>query len=136
MVRKHKRKTVALAFLAVTLVAILIGHPHCPGNRTTGDEDRSIILAGHTFPVQDVAFSPDGTILTSVACYLGATQTGMEVAAWDVVAGNPVREIIEYPARPHGLAFDPGGRLLATAGQDRSVGVWDAGGPHVWRRLG
>jgi WD40 repeat protein len=135
MARKINRKPVALGFLAVSLAAILLGHPHCLGDRTSGDEDRSITLAGHKYPVRAVAFSPDNTTLTSVACYLGATKTGVELAAWDVGSGKPVRECIEYPDAPHGLAFDPGGRMLAAAGQDQSLRLWYTG-PQVWRWLG
>jgi dipeptidyl aminopeptidase/acylaminoacyl peptidase len=135
MSRRKRRRLLVAGLLTVALAAILIGHPHCPGNRTSGDGNRGITLAGHKYPVQAVAFSPDSITLSSVACYLGATQTGVELAAWGVGSDKPVRECIEYPDAPRGLAFDPGGRMLAAAGQDQSLWVWDTGS-HVWRWLG
>jgi WD40 repeat protein len=60
----------------------------------------------------------------------------VEVAAWDVETGHPVRQCIEYPDAPLCLAFDRGGRAFAAAGQDRSLWVWETAWPHARRRLG
>ena len=112
------------------LVAVLSSCLHDLGKRPGQDQDRCTILEGHTFPVQALAFSSDSATLTSVACYLWATHSGMEVAAWDVETRHPSRPGIVYPDAPSGLALDPGGSTLAAVRQDRSLWVGDTARPH------
>jgi WD40 repeat protein len=134
MSRSKKRKLVAIGSLALVCLTVLFSCLRERDSRAV--EERPMVLARHKFPVQALAFGPDGATLTSAACYLRATHSGLEVAAWDVGTGHPVRPCIEYPDAPICLAFDRGGRALAAAGQDRSLWVWETAGPKSWRRLG
>ena len=136
MSRRNRRNLLVAGLPAALLVAVLSSCLHWLGKRLGQDKDRCTILEGHKFPVQALAFSSDSATLISVACYLRATHTGMEVAAWDVGTSNSLRQCILYPDSPSGLALDPVGRTLAAARQDRSLWLGDTARPHSWRRLG
>ena len=86
-------------------------------------------LSGHTGPVWDVAYSPDGQHLASVS------EDG-SWRLWDANTGKQVRNIVgfvsrggalvEMPSAPvHALAFSPNGSELITAQLDNRAKVWD-----------
>jgi WD40 repeat protein len=74
------------------------------------------ILKGHRSgqPVRNVAFSPDGKKLASVA-------RDRTIRLWDIEAGTSTVAPAASPA--HGLAFAPDGKELAWSGG--SVHLWD-----------
>ena len=83
-----------------------------------------LALEGHIYRVTSAVFNPDGTRLASASI----DQT---VKLWDVATGQEMltlkRPNVGYSpyARSTGLAFSPGGTLLA-AGSGAKVKVWDA----------
>jgi WD40 repeat protein/tRNA A-37 threonylcarbamoyl transferase component Bud32 len=82
-------------------------------------------------PVQSLAFSPDGRWLAVAHGDRGEEQLldyGAQV--WDAAGGKPVCWFLGHERPVQGIAFRPGGPgrngdLLATAGADRTVKVWD-----------
>jgi WD40 repeat protein len=79
------------------------------------------LAAGHSGPVNDVAFSPDGRRLASVG------DDGV-VKIWNTTTGG---ELLTLPHSSAGLpvysvAFSPSGDRLATAGFDQIAKIWDA----------
>lgn len=89
-----------------------------------GDRVRSV--EAHSRWIRDVAASPDGAIVASVA-------DDMACRLWDASTGTLIRELHGHEAMtPHGYpsmlfacAFDPDGRFLATADKVGHIVVWE-----------
>jgi hypothetical protein len=95
MSRSKKWKLLLIGSLTLALPAALLGLRHRTGSRASADPAR--VLEGHRFPVQALAFSPDGDTLTLAACYfLSPDERGVpvEVAVWEVGSGKR----LEHPA--------------------------------------
>jgi WD40 repeat protein len=142
MSRRKRRILPVTGLLAVSLAAVLISCLQLRWKPPSGGGFPSLTLQGHSFPVQALAFGPDGITLTSVECDLGVTHAGVEVAVWDVRTGSLVTKHLEYPGplrcRP-ALALD-GRRLAATVGEDATAGdrevvLWDVAPWRERRRL-
>lgn len=68
-------------------------------------------------PITDLAFSPDGKLLITVAHGIES-----QVIVWDVASEKPIRELPQRNV--HCALFSPNGKILATAG--RRLKLWEA----------
>jgi WD40 repeat protein len=107
-------------------------HPSQLHGPTAGcrEEQRGTVLKGHRFPVQGLAFGPDGTTLISAASYLNIPVSGGQVVAWDVETGTRLSTRTEPLSSLSCLAFAPDGQHLAAA-QARSLWLWDTPDSHA-----
>jgi hypothetical protein len=79
-----------------------------------------LTLRGHTGPVRDGAFSPDGKRLVT-ASYDGTAKV------WDAESGKELLTLRGHSDGVYSVAFSPDGMRVATASGDGTAKVWDAG---------
>ena len=74
------------------------------------------LLVGHTQPVYDLAFSPDGRLIA-------AWSDDHYTRLWNRASGQEVKRL-DHTSKVNGVAFSPDGRVVATASGD-GIRVWD-----------
>src|SRR5512145_760565 len=72
-----------------------------------------VIQAGHTKPINTVAFSPDGRWLAS-----GGKDDTIKI--WDTSTGYVLRTLYAHSSNVNAIAVSPDGKLLASASGDRT----------------
>jgi WD40 repeat protein len=75
-------------------------------------------LRGHSGPVQDVVFSPDGRRILS-----GSQDRTMIL--WDWETGQMIRRFVGDGGWVLSVAFSPDGRRALSGGEDRVIRLWD-----------
>jgi WD40 repeat protein len=93
------------------------------------------ILAGHRYPVQLLAFSPDGGTLTATAYFRTGAMRKVQVTDWDVRARRVTARRTPYLGPGHCLTLAGRRRTLAAAGDDGTVWLSDADRPAARRSL-
>ena len=78
-------------------------------------------LRGHSAPVKDIAFHPDGELIASCSA-------DTSIKLWKIGAG-PAAEtasLVGHSGSVEALAWHPDGSSLASGGADGSIRLWDA----------
>jgi eukaryotic-like serine/threonine-protein kinase len=91
----------------------------------------AMALQSNTGPVSRVQFSPDGRYL---AADLGGKADASLIRLWDAATGQLVQSLAGHRGQIPGLAFDPTGERVASAGADGTVRVWAVPGGQETRR--
>ena len=85
-------------------------------------------LVGHTDGIQEVSFSPDGTLLAS-----GSRDNSIRL--WDVREGGVIKILEERESWPMAVRFSPDGRVLAGAYSDGAIHLWDIATRKLTRQI-
>lgn len=82
-------------------------------------------FAGHSRPTNSVIVHPDGETAISIS---GGRAVGKnELIVWEFETGETLATVEAHEAKVTALAVSHDGRLIATASQDKSVAIWNAG---------
>jgi len=81
-------------------------------------DETQATLRGHTKPIWNVCFSPDGKRIASASW----DQTAK---VWDADTGQELLTLKGHKDSVWGVCFSPDGKRLASASGDRTVKVWD-----------
>jgi WD40 repeat protein len=131
------KKGMSLSWGASLLALVLLFLYACfPGKQSKRLDDPITTLRGHRFPVQALAFSPDGNTLTTVACLLNDPREEMELLTWDLDKGSRRTGPTELPGQTLCLAFSRDGKALAAMAGGGTVRVWDTSARTERRRFG
>ena len=84
----------------------------------TATDQTVAVLTAHTRQVQDLAYSPDSTLLATAS--IDGT-----ARIWDARTGQELREL-DHPDAVNNVAFSPDGKSVATFDFDGTIRIWDA----------
>lgn len=89
-------------------------------------------MRGKSAAFRSVAFSPDGQLIAAgsalVDGHRGASteeESRFEVFLWNTMSGELKQALPGHTGAISALAFSPNGSLLASAGRDRTLKIWD-----------
>ncbi|MCY4464717.1 MAG: WD40 repeat domain-containing protein [Chloroflexi bacterium] len=86
-------------------------------------------LRGHSAPVKDIAFHPDGQLIASCSA-------DTRIKLWKIAAQSIAESatLAGHPGSVEALAWHPDGSSLASGGADGSIRLWDAA-TGAWQAL-
>jgi WD40 repeat protein len=85
-------------------------------------------LRGHTQPITQIAWSPDGRLLASCS----ADRT---IRLWDTQTALLLHTLSGHSDEVNSVAWSADGRLLASASNDQTIRLWDAQSTHLLHTL-
>lgn len=126
------------AYLSLGLIAGLAGYVHAQAAPPTaplpvGATARlGSARIAHGQSASALALSPDGTILASASAdqnyrvNVGGA-VDHSICLWELATGRQLHHLAGHTNGATNLVFSPDGKLLASAGRDTMIKVWDAG---------
>ena len=75
-------------------------------------------LDGHRFAVEDIAYSPDGTLIAS-------TSRDQTIRLWNAVEFTPIAILRQHESWVYEISFSADGKRLFSTGRDGRICVWN-----------
>jgi WD40 repeat protein len=89
--------------------------------------DARIVSPAHKYPIRELRFSPDSTVLASA----GGDNV---VKLWAAQTGTLIRTLEGHESDVYGLRFESDGKTLVTGSRDETIRLWDvASGTEIGR---
>ncbi len=89
---------------------------------------RLYVLDGHTGSVNNVVYSPSGSVLATASEDGGIEPRGQHtIALWNPSNGEKIRTLDGHFADVYSIAISPDGSRLASGGYDQVLRIWDVG---------
>lgn len=85
------------------------------------------VLEGHESGVNEVRYSPDGTLLASAS-------DDTRIILWDAASGAIVGELQGHSAAVARVVFSPDGNVVASASEDGTLRLWDVASGAIIRQ--
>lgn len=82
-------------------------------------------MRGHTGPVYNASFSPDGK-------YIVTASDDNTAAVWEAGTGKKIAELRGHTGPVYSASFSPNGRWVVTASDDNTAAVWET---RTWTRI-
>jgi eukaryotic-like serine/threonine-protein kinase len=75
---------------------------------------------GHSMPIRDVAFSPDGTRIATAS-------HDTTIKLWNAESGQEINTLWGNQGGVDKVVFSPDGTRIASTGSDKTITIWEAG---------
>ena len=115
----HKRSVVSLCFLGINSTTLVSAS--YDGTIKLWDSDTGECLKTldcHSGAIEDIALSPDGSILASAG-------NETVVRLWNIKTGECLKTLQGHSRWVFSVAFSPDGNLLASGSEDETIKLWD-----------
>lgn len=94
-------------------------------NPTASSNISSTVLSGHSGPVTELAWSPDGKLLASSSGDFSSSDFSVRLWKSD---GTPMATLSGHSGPVSALAWSPDGKFLASGSQDHTIRLWKSDG--------
>lgn len=123
----HKRKVSALAYSPDGALLASGGADHTIRLWDTKTGALLKVLKAHTAGVTDLAFTPDGQNLLSVAGVTNPAHTDVHIRLWEVKTGKQKQSFEIGKFNASSMALSPDGKLLAggSGTWDKKISLWN-----------
>ena len=114
-----------------------IAYPPLPVSAQTAQSVVSLGMWETGSDVDDLAFSPDGTLLATAnnRDWVPSSRFRFYGGLWQVQAGSLQRYLLGHNQYVTGVAFSPDGKYIATGSDDASLILWQVQGGSLERKI-
>jgi WD40 repeat protein len=103
--------------IALTLVCSSLLLTEIPATAQEGSRPRLLIQSGHHESVNDVSYSPDGTLIATASA-------DKKIKLWDATSRKLLNDLEGHSGPVSAIDFSPDSALLASCGENNEAFIW------------